>query len=133
MKMRIASTWFSRVKGMLVDREHPDPGEVLLLTPCRDIHTVGMRFPIDVAFVDEDGCVRLVYEGLGPGKRLFCEAATAVLERPSPTGSIYTRPSAEPWFQVGEQIELGAVGAEEMRVWEDLPEEVFCGEELPAV
>jgi uncharacterized protein len=29
----------------------------LVLDPCRWVHTLGMRFPIDVAFLDEDGCV----------------------------------------------------------------------------
>jgi uncharacterized membrane protein (UPF0127 family) len=30
---------------------------VLLLRPCRQVHTFGMRFPIDVAFCDRDGFV----------------------------------------------------------------------------
>ncbi len=29
----------------------------LVLTPCRWVHTIGMRFPIDVAFLDELGVV----------------------------------------------------------------------------
>ncbi len=29
----------------------------LVLRPCRSVHTVGMRFPIDVAFVGRDGKV----------------------------------------------------------------------------
>jgi uncharacterized membrane protein (UPF0127 family) len=29
----------------------------LVLRPCRNVHTVGMRFPIDVAFCDRDGIV----------------------------------------------------------------------------
>ncbi len=29
----------------------------LVLRPCRWVHTVGMRFPIDVAYVDDDGVV----------------------------------------------------------------------------
>lgn len=29
----------------------------LVLRPCRQVHTVRMRFPIDVAFVDADGVV----------------------------------------------------------------------------
>ena len=29
----------------------------LLLTPARSVHTIGMRFPIDVAFCDSDGVV----------------------------------------------------------------------------
>lgn len=29
----------------------------LVLRPCRWVHTIGMRFPLDVAFVDCDGAV----------------------------------------------------------------------------
>lgn len=29
----------------------------LVLRPCRWVHTIGMRFPIDVAFLDETGVV----------------------------------------------------------------------------
>ena len=29
----------------------------LVLRPCRNVHTVGMRFAIDVAFCDRDGIV----------------------------------------------------------------------------
>jgi uncharacterized protein len=29
----------------------------LVIEPCRWIHTIGMRFPIDVAYLDEDGVV----------------------------------------------------------------------------
>jgi uncharacterized membrane protein (UPF0127 family) len=29
----------------------------LVLRPCRWVHTIGMRFPIDVAFLDHDGVV----------------------------------------------------------------------------
>ncbi len=30
---------------------------VMVLRPCRNVHTFGMRFPIDVAFCDRDGRV----------------------------------------------------------------------------
>lgn len=30
---------------------------VMCLEPCRSVHTFGMRFPIDVAFVDDEGTV----------------------------------------------------------------------------
>jgi uncharacterized protein len=29
----------------------------LIIRPCRQVHTVGMRFAIDVAFCDDDGVV----------------------------------------------------------------------------
>jgi uncharacterized membrane protein (UPF0127 family) len=30
---------------------------VLVLRPCRQVHTIGMRFPVDVAFCDREGFV----------------------------------------------------------------------------
>jgi uncharacterized membrane protein (UPF0127 family) len=40
---------------------------VLVLEPCRQVHTIGMRFPVDVAFCAADGRVlRLVT--LRPGR-----------------------------------------------------------------
>jgi uncharacterized membrane protein (UPF0127 family) len=30
---------------------------VLILRPCRHVHSFGMRFPVDVAFCDRDGFV----------------------------------------------------------------------------
>lgn len=46
-----------RTQGLL---GHRDSGAVigaLVLRPCRQIHTIGMRFPIDVAFCDRKGVV----------------------------------------------------------------------------
>jgi uncharacterized membrane protein (UPF0127 family) len=44
----------SRRRGLL-GRDHLDGA--LVLRPCRWIHTVGMHFPIDVAYLDGDGVV----------------------------------------------------------------------------
>ena len=43
-----------RVRGLL-GRDVVEGG--MVLRPCRQVHTVGMRFPIDVAFCDRDGRV----------------------------------------------------------------------------
>jgi uncharacterized membrane protein (UPF0127 family) len=40
---------------------------VLVLDPCRQVHTIGMRFPIDVAFCATDGRV-LAISRLRPGR-----------------------------------------------------------------
>jgi uncharacterized membrane protein (UPF0127 family) len=39
----------------LLKRDHLEGA--LVLAPCRWVHTIGMRFPIDVAYVDKDGVV----------------------------------------------------------------------------
>ena len=40
-----------------------------MLEPCKAVHMVGMRYPIDVVFVDRQGGVVATYHGLQPGSR----------------------------------------------------------------
>ena len=48
--LAVADTWWLRTRGLL-GRDGVDGA--LLLRPARSVHTLGMRFPIDVAFCDE--------------------------------------------------------------------------------
>jgi uncharacterized membrane protein (UPF0127 family) len=50
----VAVTGKSRRRG-LRGRDHLDG--VLVLRPCRQVHTFGMKFPIDVVFCDREGFV----------------------------------------------------------------------------
>ena len=50
----IAVTRKQRRKGLL---GRDDFEGVLVIRPCRQIHTLRMRFPVDVAFCDRDGFV----------------------------------------------------------------------------
>jgi uncharacterized membrane protein (UPF0127 family) len=50
----IAEARAARRKGLL-GRDHLEGA--LVLRRCRWIHTMGMRFPIDVAYLDEEGVV----------------------------------------------------------------------------
>ena len=50
----VAVTRRQRRKGLL-GRDTADG--VLVLRPCRQVHSLGMRFPLDVAFCDRDGFV----------------------------------------------------------------------------
>jgi uncharacterized membrane protein (UPF0127 family) len=67
-RIGLADGWLARLRGMLA-RPAPGPGEGLLLTPCRSVHMYGMRFPLDVAFLDGRGAVVAIYPSLGPGSR----------------------------------------------------------------
>jgi len=79
---------------------HAGAEEVLLIAPCRRIHTVGMRFALDVAFIDAQGLVLRSLRGLVPGRLpAGCRGAAAVLER---------RASDKGWFVPGQQVMLGA-------------------------
>ena len=64
MPIEVASTRATRRRGLL-GRDHLDGG--FLLPRTRSVHTVGMRFPIDVALLDRDGVVLAVLT-LAPGR-----------------------------------------------------------------
>lgn len=74
--------WWKRLRGFL-GRPAPVPGEGLILSPCRGIHMYGMRFPLDVVFIDNQGVVVALYPDLGPGTRTRLEGrAHHALELP---------------------------------------------------
>jgi uncharacterized membrane protein (UPF0127 family) len=52
-RIRVAETALSRMVGLLRDHRL-EPGCGLLIYPSQAIHTVAMRFPIDVLFVDRN-------------------------------------------------------------------------------
>ena len=66
-RVQVADTWAGRLRGLL-GRPALAPGQGLLLTPCRAVHTFGMRYPIDVVYAARDGRVVLVRYRMGPGR-----------------------------------------------------------------
>lgn len=70
-------------------------GGCAVLVPCRDIHTFGMKCPIDVAFVDARGVVVAASRNVAPARRLRCARARMTLERRSCEG---------PWFEPGDFV-----------------------------
>lgn len=78
-----ASTPRSRLLGLarLRLREMPD-GHALLLGRCRSVHTIGMRFPLDLIFLGRGGEVVDAHYGVPPGRIRTSRDAVAVLEIP---------------------------------------------------
>ncbi len=91
-RVELADRWWLRLRGLL-GRRRIEPGQGLLLRPCRAVHTLGMRFPLDVAFVDREGRVVACYPELGPGRRTrWHRPAAAALElAPGTLGAAGTR------------------------------------------
>lgn len=54
----------------------------VLLSPCCAIHTFGMNYPIDVAFVDAQNKVVRSCRAVMPGRMLRAPRARSTLERP---------------------------------------------------
>jgi uncharacterized protein len=94
----LALTRGERRKGLL-GRDGLDVSAALVLSPCWSIHTMFMRFPIDVVFVDRDGrAVRIVRE-LAPWRIAVAPRAHAVIELPA--GCLRTRD-----LRVGDELYL---------------------------
>jgi uncharacterized membrane protein (UPF0127 family) len=67
----------------LLGRRGLESGEGLLLRPAASIHTLFMRFPIDVVFVARDGEVLKVVAALPPWRTAAARGAKAVIELPA--------------------------------------------------
>ncbi|HEX8065004.1 MAG TPA: DUF192 domain-containing protein [Thermoleophilaceae bacterium] len=63
------------------------PGHGLLIPRCSSVHTFGMRFAVDVLFLDRRGSVIRSERGVPPGRVLICRGAAAVVERATPRGA----------------------------------------------
>ncbi len=68
-ELRRASTFLGRLVGLLGHSLLP-AGEGLMLERCRSVHTLFMRFPIDVAYLDRDLWVVAVYPDVKPWRVL---------------------------------------------------------------
>ena len=82
-EVAVAETFLSRLKGLLGKKELP-PGEALWIKPCSSVHSFGMKFPIDVVFLDRDMRVVAVARELKPGRVSAPRSrARSVLELPA--------------------------------------------------
>lgn len=62
-----ANNFWLRLKGLL-GRKGLDQGEALLIEPCNSVHTLGMKFPIGVVFLNTEGQILHLIEDLPPGR-----------------------------------------------------------------
>lgn len=83
MKPVFAFGSMQRAKGLLGTNEAWGQGQrVLVIAPCKSVHTFGMRYALDIAFVNEQGIVLRSVHDVEPGRLLACRKAAFVLERP---------------------------------------------------
>lgn len=82
-RTHIATSWLARLKGLLgSDGLAPDEG--IWLSPCSSIHTLGMRYAIDVVFLDRALQVTAIVANLKPHRARFGPRGThSALELPA--------------------------------------------------
>jgi len=78
----VADTSAKRNTGLLRHKSLPR-GEALFITPCEGVHTVGMKFPIDVLFLSRQRTVVKITEAMKPWRISLCLRAHSVLELPA--------------------------------------------------
>lgn len=79
LHLKPAVTFAERLLGLIpCDEVAQDSG--LIIERCRAVHTMGMRIPLDLVFVDHQRNVVKVFAAVGPGRVIFCRAAYGVIE-----------------------------------------------------
>jgi uncharacterized membrane protein (UPF0127 family) len=75
----LADTYFSRLRGLL-GRKQLGENDGLLLERCASVHTFGMRYPLDLVFLDKEGKVMKCQEGVKPYRTASARGAYYTLE-----------------------------------------------------
>lgn len=78
-KACVADTFFKRLAGLMGKKQLPKD-EALIFYKAGSIHTLFMRFAIDVVFLDRDFCVLRVVKNLTPWRVSFCMKSFVTIE-----------------------------------------------------
>jgi len=79
MHIETATTRAARLRG-LTGRAALGDGEGLRIPRCRSVHTFGMRFALDLVWLDRRGEVVRVDRGVPPRRVRSCLRARSVVE-----------------------------------------------------
>jgi len=78
-ELGIAKTFRERAVGLL-GRRHLPPDQGLYFERCSSVHMFGMRFPVDVVFLDADGVIVKTVSVLRPWRIALCGGAEHAVE-----------------------------------------------------
>lgn len=78
----LADRWYLRLRGLLL-RAPLRAGEGLLIVPCNSVHTLGMRYALDLLFLDRAGRVVGWRADVKPWRGAWCRGAHSTLEMPA--------------------------------------------------
>ncbi|MDR1412916.1 MAG: DUF192 domain-containing protein [Actinomycetes bacterium] len=96
MNIHVTQHYFERLRGLLGTNPEQLPFEALCINPCKGVHTIGMRYEIDLAWLDRRWRVLKTQRRVCPGRICPAPAGTCrVLERPARHGF---------WLQRGEYV-----------------------------
>ena len=73
-----ANTWWLRLRGLLGRKLKNHQG--ILITPCNSVHMIGMKYPIDIIYLNKQNIIVRIVENLRPWQFSICRQAHKVLE-----------------------------------------------------
>lgn len=79
MEAWIADSYLSRLRGLL-GKKQLSGTDGLLLKRCSAVHTIGMRYSLDLVFMDREGKVLKCAEGVKPFRMATAKGAYYTLE-----------------------------------------------------
>jgi uncharacterized membrane protein (UPF0127 family) len=79
LRLAEAATYADRLRG-LARLDALPAGHALHIPRCRSVHTFGMRFALDLVWLDRDGKPVRVDEGVPPRRLRACLRACSVVE-----------------------------------------------------
>jgi uncharacterized membrane protein (UPF0127 family) len=88
LRVAEASTRKARMKGLAKLDELPET-LALHIPKCKSVHTVTMRFPLDLIWLDKQGRVVRVDHGVPPLRMKSCLRASSVVEAGAGTGDAF--------------------------------------------
>lgn len=74
-----ATTFGARLRGLLFRRRLKE-NEGLWILPCNAVHTFGMRYCLDIVFLNRQGRVLEIKYGVPPQRIAYCLAAASAIE-----------------------------------------------------
>ncbi|MCL2536746.1 MAG: DUF192 domain-containing protein [Coriobacteriia bacterium] len=100
MKIKTVSTFYARMKGLLGTNYCQLDFDALHLLPCKGVHTYGMNYPLDIAFLDRRKVVLSTQRCVEPNR--LCAS-------PRGTHSVVERPTSPlPWLKAGDRLSFDA-------------------------
>ena len=94
LTLYVASAFGARRKG-LAKMDAMPPDRALHILKCNSVHTIGMRFALDLVWLAKDGRVVRIDEDVAPRRVKLCTRARTVIETRAGAG----RRFADAWSE----------------------------------
>ena len=99
-RVEYAVRWYERMRGLL-GRATLGDDAAMVIRQCGAVHTLGMKFAIDLVFIDKAGRIVRIVENVRPGRFCVCGGRHAAHVIESEAGRLNLRK-----LNIGDNLEL---------------------------